>query len=91
MADRPLAEPDRSRSQGLQLRRHAVRGPSMKPLGAFLELVDDPAVAAGELDRTGDDRLEVERGADRLANLAERPQLADRARQVPRPRLQLLE
>ncbi len=35
--------------------------------------------------------LEVERGADGLADLAERPELPDRAGQLPRPRLQLPE
>ena len=60
----------------------------------LVELVDDSLVAAGELDRAADDGrehgLEVERGADGLADLAERLELADRSREVPRPRLQLV-
>ena len=95
-ANRPLAEPDRRRPHDLQvLRRDAVRGPQVKTLRGLLELVHDPAVAAGELDRAGDDRLEhgleVERGADGLADLAEGLELADRARQLAGPRFQLLE
>ena len=80
-----------SRCSGVML----VRGPRVEGLGGLVELVDDPAVAAGELDRAADDGrqhgVEVERGADGLADLAERPELADRARQIPRPRLELLE
>ena len=92
---RPLAEPDRRRPQHLEvLRRDLMRGPRVEDLRGLVELVDDPAVAAGELDRAADDGLEhgleVERGADGLADLAERPELADRSRQVLRPRLQLL-
>ena len=67
----------------------------MKGLGGLVELVDDPLVAAGELDRAADDGrehgLEIERGADGLADLAERLELADRAGRAARPRLQLLE
>ena len=93
--DGPLAEPDRRGPHHFQvLRRDAVRGPRVEALGGLVELVDDPAVAARELDGPADDRLEhgleVERGTDRLADLAERPELADRSRQIPRPRLQLL-
>src|SRR5215469_16691419 len=72
-----------------------MRGPPVEGLGALLELVDDSAVAARELDRTADDRLEhglqVEGRADRLADLAQRPELADRARELARASLQLLE
>ena len=53
------------------------------------------AVGAGELVGAGDDRaehgLEVERGAEGLADLAQRLQLLDRAGELGRARLQLVE
>jgi len=66
--DRALAEPDRFRPHYRQvLRRYPVPGPRLKGLRYLVELVDDPAVATGQLDSAADDGLkhglELERGA----------------------------
>ncbi len=94
--DRPLAKPDRRGPHRLQVRRrNAVRGPRVETLAALVELVDDASIAARQLDRAAHDRLEhgleIEGGADSPADLAERLQLADRACQGMRPRLELPE
>jgi hypothetical protein len=68
-----------------------VRGPLVERPARLVELVDDALVAAGELHRARDDglehRVEVEGRAHRLAHLAERLQLADRAGQILGPGL----
>ena len=65
---------------------HAVGGAQAEFVRRLVENVDRAGVRAGELHRLGDDRvqhrLEVERGVDRLADLAQRAQLADRLRQL---------
>ena len=62
---------------------------------ALFVLVDRAAVGPGQLTRTGDDRLEhdlqIERRADRPADLPQRLQLLDGSRQLAGPGLQLLE
>ena len=67
---------------------HAVGGAKPELLAGVVELVDRPGIGSGQLDRAGHDRgqhrLEIERGVDRLADLAERPQLLDRAGQLAR-------
>src|SRR5258705_9964600 len=77
------------------LGRDPVCGPRVKALEGLIDLVDDAAVAGGELDRAADDGrqhgFEVERGADGLADLAQRLQLLHRAGELSGPRLQLLE
>ena len=69
-----------------------MRGPRVEALRGLVELVDDPTIASGQLDRAADDGrehgLEVERGADRLADLAERPELLDRPGELGRAGLQ---
>src|SRR6516165_11822778 len=49
----------------------------------FVKHIDSPRLTAGELSRFGDDRvqhgLQIERRIDRLTDLAERPQLLNRA------------
>src|SRR5262249_23191346 len=64
-------------------------------LRGLVVLVDDAVVAPGQLGRSLDDggqhRLQIQRRADRPADLAERLELAHRPREVSRARLQLLE
>src|SRR5262245_43890299 len=67
----------------------------MEVLEGLIELVDNAAVAGGELDRPADDGrqhgFEVERGTDGLTHLAQRFQFLYRAGQLRGPRLELLE
>src|SRR5262245_8269524 len=78
---------------------HHSGGPGRCPLEELLRslvvLEDRPAIEPRELHGPrhdgGEHRLQIERRADRLADLAERGELPDRARQLLRPRLQLLE
>ena len=64
------------------------------PVG-FVKHVDHAGLGAGKLGRLGDDRvqhgLQVERGVDRLGDVAERAQLLDRLRELARARLHLVE
>jgi hypothetical protein len=64
-----------------QLVRHPVGGPLDDLFGLLVQLVDRPGVGVGEADRVGDDGgqylLEIERGGNGLADLAERLELAD--------------
>src|SRR5262249_19946937 len=94
--DRALAEPDRFRPYYRQvLRRYPVRAPRLKGLRTLVELVDDAAVASGQLNGAADDGLEhgleLERGADRSADLTERAKLRDRPGKFARARLHLVE
>ena len=65
-----------------QLFFHLVAGPKVKLLRRLIVLVDDAAIGSGKLNRVANDgaehRLEIKRGADRLADLAQ-------ALLVPRP------
>src|SRR5262249_28646350 len=69
--------------------------PRLEGLRKLVELVDDPAVATGELDGAADDGLEhgleLECGADSSADFTERAKLRDRLREIARARLHLLE
>ena len=95
-SERALAQADRHGAQGFD---HVVvdvpARAEMEDPGGLLELVDRRAVGAREMPGLlGDGRQhtpEVERGADGLADLAERLQLIDRSSQLARARLQLLE
>ena len=73
----------------------AVDAAHDEPAVPFVVLHDRAAVGAGQCDRTLGDRvenvLEVEGGADRLADRAERLQLVDLAGQLRSPRLELLD
>ena len=64
-------------------------------LALLIVLVDHPGIGARELRGPGHDRAqhgpEIECGADRLTDLAERGQLPDRPRQLSGAGLQLLE
>ena len=63
--------------------------------GRLVVLEDRPAVRGRQLAGAGDhrleDRVEVERRADRLADRAQRLELLDRPREIPGARFQLLE
>ena len=99
MASRPVApSPLRTGrlARDLQiLLGQALGGAQVELLGRLVVLVDGPARGAAELHGPGHDGREhgreLERRADRLADLAQRRELADRARQRRRPLLQLLE
>ena len=69
-----------------QFLAHAVGGAQPEFLRQLIEHVDGAGFGVGELDGLGDDGrkhlLEVERRVDRLRDLAERAQLADRLRQL---------
>ena len=80
--DRSFAEPDGRCPHRLEMFwRDAVCGPRVKDFSAIVELVDDALIAAGQLHRPAHDRLQhsaqIEGRADCLADLAERPELAD--------------
>ena len=94
--DGALAEPDRRLAQEVQLLGgDLVRGPRVERANALVELVDDAAVAAGQLDGPAHDRrqhgVEIERGADRATHFTKRLEFAHRARQLARACLQLRE
>ena len=84
-----------SRSASHELLARAGAGAQHELRRRRLELEDRAAVGPRELDRAGDDRrqhlVEVEARADRLADLAERAQLVDRARELLAALLELLE
>ena len=67
----------------------------MELLGPLVVLVDGARVGPGELAGVGNDRVEygveVEGGAEGLADLAQRLQLLDRAGQLGGPGLELAE
>ena len=72
-----FAPPDRrAPGHGHHLLVEIVSGAQQERLGVLVVLVDGARVGAGELARAGDDRaehgLEVQRGAEGLADLAER-------------------
>src|SRR5882724_10216361 len=81
-ADRPLSNADPCR-------------PQEKLLGHFIIFVDDPAACPRELDGAIDDggehRMQVQRGANRLTDLAQSSEFFNRTRQLTSPCLQLLE
>jgi hypothetical protein len=94
--DGALAEPDRFRPYYRQmLRCYPVRAPRLKGLRNLVELVDDPAVARGQLNGAADDGLEhgleLERGANSSADLTERAKLPDRPGKFARTCLHLVE
>src|SRR5262249_3164390 len=94
--DRAFAEPDRFRPYDRQvLPRYPVRAPRLKGLRTLVELVDDAAVASGQLNGAADDGLEhgleLERGADGSADLTERAKLRDRPGEFACARLHLVE
>src|SRR5262249_3586906 len=94
--DRALAEPDRFRPYYRQVpRRYPVRAPRLKGLRNLVELVDEAAVATGELGGAADDGLEhgleLECGADSSADFTERAKLRDRLREIARACLHLVE
>ena len=74
---------------------HAVGRAQLEFTARLAELVDRARLGARELRRLGDDRVQhglpVERGVDRLADLAERAQLLDRLRQRGRAVAQFVE
>ena len=75
---------------------HAIVGPRHEHSGRLVELVDRAAgVGLRQLDCVGDDGhqhgLEVQRGADRLADFPERAHFLDGARERLGARLELLE
>ena len=67
----------------------------MKLLRGFIVFIDDAAIGSGELNRVANDSaehgLKIESRADGLANLAQRFEFPDRARQFAGPRFQFLE
>src|SRR5262249_59618605 len=71
----------------------AMRGAKVKFLARLVVLVDQPAVGVRELDGACDDgvqqRIESERRAYRLADLAQRCELFHGLRQLTSPRLEL--
>ena len=83
--------PQRLHQDGVQV----MRGPDVKRLRRVVILVDGATVCTRKLARPRDDglehRLDIERRAHRLADLPERRELVDRAGELTRPRLQLLE
>ena len=78
-----------------QLVGHQVGGPQDELAAGVVELVDGAAVgvreAGGVRDDGGEHFLEVQRGGDGLADLAERLELLDGAGELGRALLQLLE
>jgi hypothetical protein len=89
-----LAPPDRRPPSHVDhFVREIVGGAEEELLGALVVLVDGARFGAGELVGARDDGaehgLEVERGAERLADLAEGLQLLDRAGELGRAGLQL--
>ena len=94
--ERTLSLADRRSAQSVdQLVRQPVRGMQVELLSHFVVLVDRPAIHASELRRASDDRgqhgLQVERRADRLADVAQRSQFIHRLRQIAGAHLQFLE
>ena len=95
-ACRPLALAHRRLARDLQIfLGEALGGAQVELLGRLVVLVDGSAGGAAELHGPGHDGREhgreLQRRADRLPDLAQRRELADRARQRRRPLLQLLE
>src|SRR4029450_9496195 len=89
-----FAETDRSDPHDLgQILVEAVGTLDVKFLRRAVVLVDDASVRGRNLRRPGHDGiehcLELQRGADGLADLTERSKLIDEARQLPRASLQL--
>ena len=77
------------------VRGHSVGRAQLELAGDLVEHVDHAGLGPGELDRLGDDGrqhgFQVDRGVDRLADLAERAQLADRLREIVGARAHLVE
>src|SRR4029453_2698977 len=85
--DRALALADARRAQDLgDLGIEHVGRPEVEDLGELVVLPDGRAAGAGQLGRgiyAGRQHgVEIERGADRLADLAQRRELRDRAAQL---------
>ena len=98
LADPALADADADMRLAKRLDQflgHAVVRSWYEDLRGLVELVDGAGVGLRELDRmrddAGEDRLDVQAGADRLPYLAERPQLLHRACQFLRSLLQFVE
>ena len=94
LADQGVAQPDRMLAHGRdQVFAHPVAGLQVELAAHRVVHVDRAAAGVGELAGVGQDgiqnRPQVERRADRAADLAERLQLAHRARQLARPLLDL--
>ncbi len=94
--ERSLALADARRAQDLgDLGIEDVGRPQVEDLGALVVLPDGAAPRAGQLGRARhdglQDRVEVERRADGLADVAERAELLDRAAQLAGALLQLAE
>ena len=81
--------------RGDHLLAHAVGGAQPELLALLVEHVDRAGIGARELHGALHDRgqhvFEVERRIDRLRDLAERPQFADRAGKLVGARAQLVE
>ena len=86
-ADERLVDVDPQPTEGLdELRARADARPHLERPRLRVELEDRSAIGSGEPHRLGDDRrqhlVEVAARADGVADLSERPQLVDRAREV---------
>ena len=96
LADERVAEADRVLAHRRQvLLGHVVAGLEHELAPRLVEHVDGAAAGVRHLAGVAEDgvehRLQVERGVDGLAHLPERLQLGDRAGQLGRARLHLLE
>ena len=80
---------------GDHVRGHSVGRAQLELAAGLVEHVDHAGLGAGKLRRLGDNGVEhglqVERGVDRLGDLAERAQFLDRLRELARARLHLVE
>ena len=88
--------PQGSHAQGFnQFLLEVLGRPQMQLFRNIVVLVDQASFGSGELSGTGDDGgehgVEIERRADRTANLGERLELLDRSSEIRSTRLQLLE
>ncbi len=96
LADERVTQADLRLAQRLdECRARAMARAQRELAGRLLELEDRAAVRTRKLDRARDDRrehlIDVEARVDRLADLAERAQLVDRAAQLRAARGQLVE
>ena len=90
----PLAD-RRAPGEGHHLLGQVVGGAEVEGFGRLVVLEDGAGVGPGQLAGAGHDglehRVQIERRAERPADLAERPKLAHRARQVLGPGFEFLE